>query len=608
MAYKYTDAIATIKEYLQLQPNEYEVIDNTKGRGLIYTLKGEPMVIFVYPISCKDNNRQNFFDTRDSGANERRTAWKYAQDNDLKYFCLGVNSEQTRYKDYILSLECPEERISSISFRSDGSGGTGTQVNIPADYIPSKPFERILTPLKFDISFIRKEIIKDYLQHFDNRPYTRHDELIAIQTDDESLNTVEAIGKKLKEMYDSAGEGRQVASIIICGIKFGKQIKENDLKPSAIVEAAGLQSSYYSELTKGLKIYECLADGSFGIGFGKSFREEPLNYHTGIQTGYPVNRIVFGAPGTGKSYSIEKDRKDILQDGAIGAYERVTFHPDYTYSQFVGAYKPVTDSDDNIRYQFVPGPFMRLYVKSLKNAKTDTPEPHVLIIEEINRADVAAVFGDVFQLLDRDEKNVSEYPIQATQDIRDYLSKELGGKPNDYSEIRIPDNMLIWATMNSADQGVFPMDTAFKRRWDFTYLGINTGEEKIKGKFVTLGKGEHEKDIEWNELRKAINNVLLNDCKVNEDKLMGAFFISMKNMPEGRDIDPDLFKRVFKNKVLMYLFEDAAKQKRPTLFDGCHTKNLYSAICDEFDDKGVDIFNDSVRSRFPRVRSEEEQE
>lgn len=152
------------------------------------------------------------------------------------------------------------------------------------------------------------------------------------------------------------------------------------------------------------------------------------------------------------------------------------------------------------------------------------------------------------------------------------------------------------------------MDTAFKRRWDFTYLGINNGEEKISGKTVLLGRNEHEKNVEWNELRRAINNVLLNDCKVNEDKLMGPFFISMKNMPKGNVIDPDDFKRIFKNKVLMYLFDDAAKQKRTTLFDGCNTKNLYSAICEEFEDKGIDIFGDSVRSRFTTVTSEKEQE
>ena len=160
---------------------------------------------------------------------------------------------------------------------------------------------------------------------------------------------------------------------------------------------------------------------------------------------------------------------------------------------------------------------MRIYVKALKNSRTDVPKPFLLIIEEINRANVAAVFGDVFQLLDRGDDEVSEYPIQASEDIKKYLAQpeNLGGSPDDYSEIRIPDNMFIWATMNSADQGVFPMDTAFKRRWDFTYLGIDDSEAGIVGKKVELGEGEYRRVVEWNVLRKAINSELLT-YKVNE--------------------------------------------------------------------------------------------
>lgn len=124
---------------------------------------------------------------------------------------------------------------------------------------------------------------------------------------------------------------------------------------------------------------------------------------------------------------------------------------------------------------------MRVYVEALKSGRTENPQPHLLLIEEINRAKVAAVFGDVFQLLDRDDDGVSEYEIQASEDIRKYLAKQLGGTPDNYQKIRIPNNMFIWSTMNSADQGVFPMDTAFKRRWNFEYLGINENEEKISG-------------------------------------------------------------------------------------------------------------------------------
>ena len=328
---------------------------------------------------------------------------------------------------------------------------------------------------------------------------------------------------------------------------------------------------------------------------------QEIKFSTGYQSEFPRNRILFGAPGTGKSFTLNREKDLLLADG--GEYERVTFHPDYSYANFVGTYKPVPckDSDDKdaITYSYVPGPFMRTYVKALQNSKTDTPKPFLLVIEEINRANVAAVFGDVFQLLDRGDDEVSEYPIQASEDIKKYLAGELGGNPDDYSEIRLPDNMFIWATMNSADQGVFPMDTAFKRRWDFTYLGIDDSEAGIVGKKVVLGQGDYRRIVEWNALRKAINNELLT-YKVNEDKLMGPYFISKKNLPEGEMIDPAVFTRIFKNKAIMYLFDDAAKQKRITLFGGCDekAKNQYSKICREFDAKGVYIFCEGISSQF----------
>lgn len=332
---------------------------------------------------------------------------------------------------------------------------------------------------------------------------------------------------------------------------------------------------------------------------------------TGYQSGYARNRILFGAPGTGKSFTLNKEKDKLLAEG--GEYERVTFHPDYSYANFVGTYKPVPCKDDRghdaITYSYVPGPFMRIYVKALLNSRTDSPKPFLLVIEEINRANVAAVFGDVFQLLDRDGNEVSEYAIQASEDIKKYLAEKLGGVPEEYTEIRIPDNMFIWATMNSADQGVFPMDTAFKRRWDFTYLGIDDSEDGIKDKTVILGEGQYKRTVEWNKLRKAINDELLT-YKVNEDKLMGPYFISKKNLPDDTEIDAKTFTRIFKNKVIMYLFDDAAKQKRLTLFGGCDekSKTQYSKICNEFDKKGVYIFCDAISNRFIPDNSETEED
>ncbi|HFU4479610.1 TPA: McrB family protein, partial [Streptococcus suis] len=244
-----------------------------------------------------------------------------------------------------------------------------------------------------------------------------------------------------------------------------------------------------------------------------------LNYFSNFENveNYSYNRIFFGAPGTGKSYELEKQRKKLLVNG--GEYERVTFHPDYSYSQFVGTYKPVPSDDNKITYEYVPGPFMRILVKALLNVESESP--YILIIEEINRANVAAVFGEVFQLLDRAD-GVSEYAINLSEDMKKHIIKEFSEKgvylePNSMTEIKLPDNLFIWSSMNSADQGVFPMDTAFKRRWDFEYFGIDDNEAQVSSFKTDYG-------LNWNQLRKSINELLSTDkFKINEDKLMGPF-------------------------------------------------------------------------------------
>lgn len=326
-----------------------------------------------------------------------------------------------------------------------------------------------------------------------------------------------------------------------------------------------------------------------------------LIFNTSLTTKYERNRIVFGAPGTGKSHKLKEDCEEMMNN-SNGSFERVTFHPEYSYSQFVGTYKPVMGDDgETIKYSYVPGPFMRMYVEALKSGRTENPQPHLLLIEEINRAKVVAVFGDVFQLLDRDDDGVSEYEIQASEDIRKYLAKELGGSPENYKRIRIPNNMFIWATMNSADQGVFPMDTAFKRRWNFEYLGIDENEEKIKGigKIMLAGTDE---PIEWNRLRKAINaKMSSSDFKINEDKLMGPFFLSKKVVASDENrmiIDKDEFIKAFKSKVIIYLYEDAVKQGKHRFFEGCPDTGKYSAVCDAFDTMGIAIFGPTFRETF----------
>lgn len=309
--------------------------------------------------------------------------------------------------------------------------------------------------------------------------------------------------------------------------------------------------------------------------FMEFFRYIPYSSHENR------NKIYFGAPGTGKSYILNKHKDDLLYD--LDNYERVTFHPDYTYGNFVGSYKPISE-EGSIKYEFVPGPFMRVLKKALDNPS----EPYLLIIEEINRANVAAVFGDVFQLLDRDNYNKSDYPIETSEEVKRFLNK---------SKIRIPSNMFIWATMNSADQGVFPMDTAFKRRWDFEYLGIDEAQDDIKNIKVEVSDESWDlknKTLSWNKLRQAINNKLL-DYKINEDKLIGPFFAFDKYV--DKKLEFEKFKEIFQNKVIMYLFEDAARAYRNELFGGEGNKT-FSQICKQFDEEGIKIFCEDIRKEF----------
>ena len=295
---------------------------------------------------------------------------------------------------------------------------------------------------------------------------------------------------------------------------------------------------------------------------------------------YSYNRIFFGAPGTGKSFGLEEE-KDNLLNGNEGLFERVTFHPDYSYSQFVGTYKPVPKTDgDGITYKYVPGPFMRILVEALKNSESENP--YLLIVEEINRANVASVFGDIFQLLDRKD-GISEYAINLSEDMKGYIIDEFSKSgveisPDNLTELKLPDNLFIWATMNSADQGVFLMDTAFKRRWEFERFGINDNEEKISNYMTGY-------ELNWNALRRTINDALSGDSfKINEDKLMGPFFLKLESILEdrvGNILDSKKFNSIFKNKVLMYLFDDAVKQKRAQFFADGLTR--YSQICEQFD-------------------------
>lgn len=260
----------------------------------------------------------------------------------------------------------------------------------------------------------------------------------------------------------------------------------------------------------------------------------------------------------------------------INSIERVTFYDGYTYGQFVGTYKPVaSDNSENILYEYVPGPFMTTLVNALQNPE----HKFLLIIEEINRAKADRVFGNIFQLLDRDKDGKSEYPITISKELEKYLKDKFEDE-SQYQEyfgkgLSLPSNLYIWATMNNADQGVYPLDTAFKRRWNFEYIGLDDNKDqfgnkdyRVKLKFEK-GKENNEelkypvKDVKWNEFRDTLNNFLL-DNDIYEDRLIAPFFIKEKEFEKDKNENVDKYwinDSVYLNKLLMYIFDDVLKHK-----------------------------------------------
>ena len=307
----------------------------------------------------------------------------------------------------------------------------------------------------------------------------------------------------------------------------------------------------------------------------------------------PHQRIFFGAPGTGKSYKLNQEANQYFGNN----FKRVTFHPNYMYSNFVGQYKPypTEDNPEKITYKFVPGVLVRQIVEALKNPNKN----YLVIIEEINRANVAAVFGDLFQLLDRTSDGESEYSISITKELQDYLkneafvngvlSEEIQSKLGNFSELYLPYNLYIWATMNSADQGVMPMDTAFKRRWEFTYLGVNDAADNNMDEFKTYEFEVNGKKYNWDVYRREIND-RLSRLNIPEDKLLGPYFLS-KNILSNEN--KSYIADILKNKVLMYLYEDAGRAFRGRLFrEGSY--NTYSQLCAEFDKDPLSIFKEPI--------------
>ena len=289
----------------------------------------------------------------------------------------------------------------------------------------------------------------------------------------------------------------------------------------------------------------------------KSLFANSSNPYTEQTMKFPLQQIFYGAPGTGKSHEVKKLTGEWISEGEekdLPNVFRTTFHPDTDYASFVGCYKPtmkptskeektLTGKDEEIVYEFVPQVFTDAYVYAYNNSD----QPTYLVIEEINRGNCAQIFGDLFQLLDR-KGGVSEYKIKADKDLAQYLREQLGADSEGIQDgkLCLRANLHILATMNTSDQSLFPMDSAFKRRWDWEYVPIKYDTTIKSGEFdITIG----DKSYSWVEFIKKVNEKIF-DLTQSEDKQMGNFFIKQSIDEKG-----------FKSKVMFYLWYEVLRDE-----------------------------------------------
>jgi len=272
----------------------------------------------------------------------------------------------------------------------------------------------------------------------------------------------------------------------------------------------------------------------------------PEETDTPVKDKVASNTIYFGSPGTGKSNTV-----DALTRGSN--VRKITFHPEYDYHSFVGGYKPSMDGT-NIVYKFVPQIFTKIYIDAWQHPN----EAYYLQIEEINRGNCAEIFGDLFQLLDRDSDGSSKYNIDTSEELLAYLTEKLGEGHDGIidGKIKLPNNLSIIATMNTSDQSLFPMDSAFKRRWNWEYMKIDYACEKSN---FTI-KLDNGNTYEWLDFLAVVNKLIF-ETTGSPDKQIGNWFIN------AIDTSKIIDEKTFINKVLFYLWNDVFKDEDESLFN-----------------------------------------
>lgn len=490
------------------------------------------------------------------------------------------------FLDKVKSREEREKIYSKVYFLY-GFRGLGDR-----EYTPNANY-RIISTCKY-LGLIENENKEKDQFEFGKYYLTKEgEELVSILDSnfENYMGTIEYLVDALKGFIEKGKIDANVNSAAISfGVLFSDIILDNSYSVGEIVKLAELDniSDLESNIIKGIELRKTIDKREYGLKFSEESECNTIESCYDIPEGslskseaLSKNTILYGVPGCGKSFTI---KRDYCNDEKY--MERVVFHPDYTYSDFVGQILPIIDGE-KISYQFVPGPFTRV----LKKAHDDQENQYYLIIEEINRGNASAIFGDIFQLLDR-KNGESEYSID-NQDIakviyenpndEDNSWKGATGKEFEEHPIKIPSNVSILATMNTADQNVFTLDTAFKRRWKLESIP-NTFEDCAYSTAEIADTG-----VSWQSFVETINSEIIDFNKegiVSEDKRIGAFFLSENEIANSK---------LFAEKVLLYLWEDAFKYHREIFANEYQT---LEDLIQGFEENKFKVFVDDISSKF----------